>query len=246
MGESSTSWSRPRRVFVDSPVDEAAGAALQFSEDDSRYVGRTLRLRGGDTIEIADGTGRLWEGTLHFEGGRAEARKLTNTHTEAPPVPRVLLASLIKTNRWEWLVEKAAELGVTTLVPIRAERSDVRERDIKRERWLRIARQAARQCGRLHAMCIDNATTLEAGLSALGAHTLLYADEKHRNTPTPALAPAQAVAVAIGPEGGWDASERRLLDERGTAMGLGSTILRAETAAICALSVIRARQERIA
>jgi 16S rRNA (uracil1498-N3)-methyltransferase len=167
----------------------------------------------------------------------------------------VLVAAIYKFDRMEWAIEKCTELGVTQIIPVIAHRTDshLAAATGKRvERWRRIAHEAAQQSRRLAAPRIDEAVKLKSALS-LGslarvatARLLLNENEKSETLREALVAltradGCEALAFAVGPEGGWTEEE---VAEFGRAdwhsVRLGSTILRAETAAIAALAAAAA------
>ncbi len=159
-----------------------------------------------------------------------------------PPLPPVtLFAALFKFDRFEWLIEKATELGVHRIVPVETARSDsglFAAAPKRSERWRRIARESAQQCRRVAAPEIGDAIRL-AAVAFPGRRIRL---EERPGSPNlwDCLQPGDPseVAILLGPEGGWTNPERDRLDAAGWQPAtLGSTILRAETAGIAALAI---------
>ena len=233
------------RLMVDSEslkLDEP-----MLSKEALRHL-KVLRLQNGEQIELFDGRG-AWR-TYAFAGGALSA--VSQIMTAPAPAKRLtLFACVTKGSRWDWTIEKATELGVGRIVPVISERTIVRipasERETKRERWLRIAADAARQCDAKWlpevAAPIDFSSSLELVRSCRCFVGALVSPP-----PRPL---AQAVADAIkdtsktdwgifvGPEGDFTAAELASLLEIAEPTSFGSTILRAETAAIFALSVLK-------
>ena len=220
-------------VFVPDPV------APVVDEADLRHLLDVLRLRAGESVIAADGSGR-WVpcrvSALAPSRGSRRADPGTVLVPDGPPVvedtahPELTVAfAPTKGDRPEWVVQKLTELGVDRLVPLRTSRSVVRwegERGDKAvDRLRRVAREAAAQCRRarlpdLTAVCrLDEVAARSQGVA------LSLADAGGR---APGL---DRPLLAIGPEGGWDPSER---EEFGPPVGLGATVLRAETAAVVA------------
>lgn len=230
-----------RRVVVDA-VPSTSGD-LQLGADAAHYVERVLRLREGDVVELLDGTGRTATARLAWRGGVAWAVDVS-APTDAPEEAElVVVAALIKASRWEWMIEKAAELGATRIVPVSAERSVVqipaKKAAAKVERWARVAAAAARQSGRPRAPEIALPCPLAAALDATAGCAVVRLDF---GGAAEALTTAAAgpVALVIGPEGGFTDAERSLLDARGAVVAaLGPAVLRAETAALAALAAVR-------
>ena len=162
-----------------------------------------------------------------------------------------LFASLIKFERLEWLIEKATELGVSALTPVRAERSEkgLEAAVLKRlGRWNRIAREASEQSRRMRLPNIESPIGLADVLRNAAGHR--YALEETSAPPIlsafpEARQPGDHVALLVGPEGGWTDRERAAIAAAGwTAVSLGHEILRAETAAIAALAIVNAAWQR--
>jgi 16S rRNA (uracil1498-N3)-methyltransferase len=168
-----------------------------------------------------------------------------------PAVHTVLFAALIKFERFEWLLEKATELGVGEVTPVKTERSEkgLEAAALKRiGRWQRIAREASEQSRRARLPIIESpieladALRIEEGhrfaLEEAGARPILTAFPDVRQ-------PGDRVALLVGPEGGWTERERAAIVDAGwTTVSLGERILRAETAAIAALAIVNAAWER--
>lgn len=204
-----------------------------------RHLQRVLRLSDGTKVEVFDGEGSRWEATYIVSGGVGSLVGWV-TLPEIQALPETWLAvALLKPTRWEWLIEKATELGATTVVPLRteltAQRIPAERLESRLGRWRRISDEAARQCGRVDELTIMTPMSL-AELRGVGPERWWMADEAEAERPTPPLRKAEAVGVLIGPEGGWTDSERASLSDRVESFGLGPLILRAETAAVAALS----------
>lgn len=236
-----------RRIFVSDPLD-AQVSDLALDADAAHYLTRVLRLREGTRVDVADGTGRLFEGVLTSvsEGWSLHALRLV--HQEPLRRPCILAASLIKQDRWEWMLEKAAELGVDVVLPLTAERSvvefDGKKLTQRMERWTKIIEGAARQCERLSAVQLEPPTTLADALARYPEATRLMLDEASPRRSWPSIPAVQPILLLIGPEGGWSDDEREQLAQAHVQpCGLGANILRAETAAVAALTLVRAIED---
>lgn len=238
-----------RRIFVSSRIeDEAITWAL--NDEDAHYLTRVLRLPEGSAVDIADGSGRLFQGVLSKATAAWLLTELHLIHEVPLAAPRLLAAALIKGDRWEWMLEKAAEIGADRILPIQADRSVVTIPDQKIEkrlaRWSKIVESAARQCERLNSVTIDAPADLATVLQHTEGMTRLMLDEAVPTHPWPAIERNQAIVVFIGPEGGWTDQERaRLHNHHVMSCGLGDNLLRAETAAIAALTLVRAIDARL-
>ena len=232
-----------RRFFVDRIADGEAA----LGGEDALHLGKVLRARPGQQYELSDGRGVYLAEIVEVAGDRVRFRVLEPVAHSEPAARVTLLASLIKFDRFEWLVEKATELGVETIVPIGAARSEkgLWEAGHKRvERWRRIARESSQQARRAKLPAIEEPRRI--GRVPAGDFRYRYVlEETPGATPLgKALPPAElrrrddAVAVLIGPEGGWTEREREALDSVWQPVSLGGLILRAETAAIAALAIV--------
>lgn len=234
-----------RRRFL---VDRVQDGSAELRGDEARHLGQVLRAEPGQQYEISDGAG-----VYLAEITSVEKRHIVFHVTETLGAPRAasavtLYAALIKFDRFEWLVEKATEMGVAAIVPVNAARSEkgLQEGAHKRaDRWRRIARESSQQARRLRAPEIGDPQSL-AGALACAASPRYFLDEKPG---WPALLnaiplagerrPADSVALLTGPEGGWTDAERAAAIASGwTAVSLGPYILRAESAAISGAAIL--------
>jgi len=233
-----------RRRFL---VEQIRDNAAELRGEDARHLARVLRAEPGQQYEIADGHGVYLAEISAVEKERVIFRVVEALETSPPPVRLTLFAALVKFDRFEWLVEKATELGVASIVPVNAARSEkgLLEAARKRaERWRRIAHESAQQARRLSAPEIGEPRSLAAGMVAAGLRYFL--DEKPGAPPLAAVIPpaserrpSDSVALLTGPEGGWTDAERAAAIASGwTAVSLGPLILRAETAAIAAAGIL--------
>ncbi|MGH9488059.1 MAG: RsmE family RNA methyltransferase [Terriglobales bacterium] len=225
-----------RRRFFASACD---GARARIDGESAHHLTRVLRVQPGQEYELA------WKGALYLgriESARTGAVELTVTAQLAAPQPESALelaAAIFKFDRFEWMLEKATELGMTRLWPVVSRRSDPRlaaAAAARARRWRQIALSAAEQSRR--ATCPDIAAALS--LAALLAHPfagqrLLLSEAKD----APAMAgAAPPLRLLLGPEGGWSEEEASAAAAAGyRPVSLGGRILRAETAALAALAL---------
>ena len=173
-----------------------------------------------------------------------------------PAMPVTLVMSIFKFDHMEWAIEKATELGVASIVPVIARRTDkhLAQAAMKRaERWRRIAHEASQQSRRSDVPVIPDPMKLADRVKAAsGIQRVVLAEQERARTLRALLGEAVDAAgaempeleIAIGPEGGWAPEEAALFDANGwRAVSLGPRILRAETAAIAALAVIGSMME---
>jgi len=230
-----------RRFFVDPP---RAGLS-ELRGEEARHLTRVLRVEPGQKFEVSDNRSVYLAEIAEASGERVIFRILEPIDSPSAPVQITLCAALVKFDRFEWTVEKATELGVDRILPVEAARTEKGLFDASRkrsERWQRIARESAQQSRRAHLPEILPAVRLPAALAIQAAYR--YFLDEATAPPLRSVLPAgrnntDTVALLIGPEGGWTDTERSQASAAGwTAASLGPTILRAETAAVAALSVI--------
>jgi len=226
-----------RRFFVNSIHNSRA----PLEGEDALHLSRVLRAAPGERYEISDNQ-RVY--LAEIESARKDRivfRVLEPVETVSPPADVTLLAALFKFDRFEWMVEKVTELGVARVVPVVAERTErgLDKAAVKRaERWRRIALEASQQSRRARLPEIVDAEPFDRAIARRASRRILL-DELPGGAPLAALEPAADVALLAGPEGGWTDGERHAALAAGwQAATLGSTILRAETAAMAAVAVI--------
>ncbi len=233
-----------RRFFVESIHRGEA----EITGDDAKHLTRVLRIEVGQRYEISDNE-RIW--LAEVESARKEHvtfRVIEPIALQPESVAITLCAALIKFDHFEWMIEKATELGVAHIVPVIATRSDHgldRAAHKRIERWRRIAVEASQQSRRDRLPEISPAVPLRDAL-AHGAGQRLALDESREGVPLLAALPAEktsdaSVAILVGPEGGWTDEERARFAPAGwIPVSLGPMILRAETASMAALAVVQA------
>jgi 16S rRNA (uracil1498-N3)-methyltransferase len=224
-------------------ADEVSGNQAALTGEHADHLVRVLRARVGQEFDIAAGDivrhGRIvtiQEGRVEFELGEDVAT------ARAPDV--TLLLAIFKFDRLEWAIEKCTELGVSRIVPIISRRTDTHlasAAEKRVERWRRIALQAAEQSRRAAPPEIAAPAKLQdAAKQIINSHKIVLAESEQQTLLRDVLA-AQSVAeivLAIGPEGGWADEELRFFEKaEWISASLGSTILRAETAAIAATAI---------
>jgi 16S rRNA (uracil1498-N3)-methyltransferase len=237
-----------RRRFL---VDPIRDNSVELRGDDARHLARVLRAEPGQRYELSDGSGIYLAEIAAVEKDRVTFRVLEPVEPTPEPVRLTLYAALIKFDRFEWLVEKATELGVAAIVPVNAARSEkgLLEAARKRaERWRRIAHESGQQARRLSAPEIVEPLPLAAAIAAAGVGLRYFLDEKAGAPLLLTVIPPAAerrnsdsVALLTGPEGGWTDAERTTVasaPSRWMRVSLGPLVLRAETAAIAAAGIL--------
>ena len=225
------------RFFCIDPVQQYATFAIDARV--AQHV-RVLRLRAGEAITLFDGAG----GEVPAALVRIDKREVLVSTSVRLNVERelsravTLYPAFIANDRFDWLVQKATELGVTAIQPTFTERSQRIPGDVAKrvEHWRSVAIAACEQCGRNQIPKIHAPVTLSDALEAMGDQSLILLDADG-STDISAVTTTSSSAVFIGPEGGFSPSEldalRKRCDHR---LRLGPTVLRAETAAIASLA----------
>jgi 16S rRNA (uracil1498-N3)-methyltransferase len=193
------------------------------------------RVEPGETVELRDGEGLIGSGTLRRKG-KTWVVEPGATERVAPPAPLVLAVGAGDRERFAWLMEKASELGVTTVVPLECERSAgvaTRVRSQHLERLRRHALEAVKQSGAAWATRVDEPMALDTLVGQPPDGTRWLADAA--GAAAPATLVESPVTVVIGPEGGLTHGEReRVLAAGFDAVRLATHTLRFETAALAA------------
>jgi 16S rRNA (uracil1498-N3)-methyltransferase len=235
---------RSPRLFVDPPL--AAGAAIPLAPPQAHYLKDVLRLTPGDRVLVFDGRDGEWDGRLEAVGKRGLALRLeTQTRPQTAGPDLHYLFAPLKRARLDYVVQKAVEMGVARLSPVMTRHTQAERVNVERMRANAI--EAAEQCGILRLPEIAAPVALADALAALEPERLLiFCDEDAPIAdPVAALAAASgaaALAVLVGPEGGFAAEERAMLLARRNIvrLALGPRILRADTAAVAALALVGA------
>lgn len=230
-----------RRFFVDA----IRGGAAELRGDDARHLTRVLRAQPGQLYEITDSRCAYLAEISQARGDSVLFRVLEPVASPELSVSITVLAALIKFDRFEWIIEKATELGVERILPVETARSEkgLLAASAKRgERWARIAKESSQQSRRLRAPAILPAARFDTALATSAGHRFLLdegdAPPLVRVVPSPAERSA-SVALLAGPEGGWTALEHQEAIGAGwQPVSLGPYILRTETAAAAAIAII--------
>lgn len=244
-----------RLIVTPEALDRAAaGADLAIEGDDHHYLSRVLRLTPGAGVEVIDGAGRRAAATVaRIAEQRTELTLDGAVELAARRGPTLVsIVALIKGERMDWAIAKLVELGVDRIVPVRCERCVVKvagdRADSRRERFVRLAGAAARQCGRAELPAIDPIADFADALAGIDCDARLVFSPLASTSIAGALPPdCGSIALASGPEGGFTRAEI----DAATAAGfvptrLGPRVLRAETAAIAALAATSALRGELA
>jgi 16S rRNA (uracil1498-N3)-methyltransferase len=237
------------RRFAIAP-ERVNGERVTFDREETRHLARVLRLRPGDLVIATDGCGR--EYTVRIEGLGAAAGGTVLAvacSTAESPLAVTLVQGIPKGNKMEVIVRAATELGVSRIVPAITSRTVVTLEHgpwvDRGRRWQRVAREAAKQCGRAVVPEVVPPTPLLAALTSTDALRICVWEDERRllgDVLEGVARPVVSATVLIGPEGGLAPDEVDQARARGWSVaGLGVRILRAETAGPAVLAVLQAQ-----
>lgn len=225
-------------------VTESIGSTKEISihsDELANQLSRVFRLKTGDRVVLFDGSGADFECTI-TDFGKSDQKVVTfsvekKSESRSMPVRDIYLyAAIVKKDTFEWIVEKATELGVTNIIPVMAERSE--KKNLNEERLKKIAIEASEQSGRGTVPEIAPIVDLSKALELVAASHVpalafnLEGESLSKQTST------GSVALFIGPEGGWSPEELEMFHaHKIPVVSLGAQVLRAETAVVAALSL---------
>ena len=230
-------------------ADEVSGNRAALVGEHAVHLSRVLRARVGQEFDIATATSVRRGRITHIADSRVEF-ELGEDVPATAAANVTLVLSIFKFDRMEWAIEKCTELGAARIVPLFARRTEAHlaaAASKRAERWQRIARQASEQSRRLTPPEIVPPMPLKDAVALTGDIRILLAETEQAVTLSDALGEhpdGGSVVLALGPEGGWTEAELKTFREAGwVSASLGTTILRAETAAIAAMAVVVAQLE---
>jgi 16S rRNA (uracil1498-N3)-methyltransferase len=225
------------RIFV-----EAIEPQVTVTGEEFHHSIRVVRARAGEEVELFDRTGNAARGVVEtIERDRAVIRTGEALPSRESSLAIHLAMAVIQLEKFELVLQKGTELGVKTFIPLVTERVELRPERYsgKMDRWEKIVFEAVKQCGRTQIPKIEAPATFDQILTRSGTKVLFDADAE---PPTANRQPPTDLTLLIGPEGGWTEDELRAAREHGVHFErLGPRRLRAETAAIAAVSVVASR-----
>lgn len=234
------------RFFVEGV--HAVGERVALAADDARKIATVLRKRSGDRAQIVDSGGTAYAATLEVTGRAVTAALDAVIDADGvEPSPAITIAQAVpKGQKMDLVVEKATELGVHAIVPVRSARVIGHDTSAaKVERWRRIARSAAQQSGRTRVPAVADVLDWDALLRTFSAYDRVYVPwevaepRPLREVLEPEIATLRSLLVAVGPEGGLSHDEvTRAAAAGAVPVSLGRRILRTETAALVVLAAI--------
>lgn len=235
----------PRFLVTPSHV---RGKSFLLTGSEAHHALHVLRKKVGDEIDLFDGKDASYRGRIDaIEGGDLRGTLLENLVSTAWPVRVVLYQALSRGSKWEWMLEKAGEIGVAQIVPVITRRTlikwDSAQSREKVERWNRIALAATKQSGRSDIMEVTLPQLLPESFEANPANALRLIPWEKENARSIHQATqgfkGKEVHVFIGPEGGWESSEVEQAQRANVIpVKLGPTLLRTETAGLIATTLV--------
>lgn len=234
-----------RRFYA--PVDNFISGTVVLDADETRHLSGVLKLRRGEIVQIFDGDGREFRCEIKDVGKISAELQILDEIPPAVPESNLdltLAAAILKGEKFDLVIQKAVELGVTRLAPMQTIRGDVKIKDDakKLERWRKIALEAAKQSGRAKLMPISNVIGFEQLLKSNSEdkEVILFSERDGEEFTLAKI--TKKVTALIGPEGGWDDIELEFARKSGARIfTLGGRILRAETAAIAISAILQHR-----
>jgi 16S rRNA (uracil1498-N3)-methyltransferase len=219
-----------------------------LSEEESHHLVRVLRVRPGDIFMAHDGKGGIYRCRLAKGPGGWHGEIVEKVESQTESALSICLAqSLIKKDKFEWVIQKAVELGIEAIIPVISWRTEIRLDEgglsHKMQRWEKIVAEAFKQSGRKVLPTLHAPLPLETFLQNWSADLRFVLDEAG-GVPLRSLLQekrsARSCYFLVGPEGGWDERDRQLLSTHGvTAVQLGKRVLRTETCPITVLSILQ-------
>ncbi|MBK8305172.1 MAG: 16S rRNA (uracil(1498)-N(3))-methyltransferase [Chloracidobacterium sp.] len=233
-----------RRFFA--PINSFIDNVVTLDADETRHLRDVLRLHVGDEVSVFDGAGNEFACTIS-EIGKKETMLSVKDEIEPSspesPFAITIAATVLNGEKYDLIVQKSVELGVTKLIPLITIRCDVKQKDAARrlERWRRIAMEATKQTGRAKLMEIIEPAAFEKLIDELDSENVVLFSERD-GVDFSSITADKKITALYGPKGGWDDVELKMAAEHDiNIVTLGGRILRAETAAIAITAILQHR-----
>ncbi len=233
-----------RRFFT--PPENFNDKTVTLNADETRHLGDVLRLYVGDKVSVFDGAGKEFACTISEISKKGSLLSVVGEiepSSPESPFAITIAATVLNGEKYDLIVQKAVELGVTRFIPLITLRCDVKQKDAARrlERWRRIAMEATKQTGRAKLMEIADPAAFDKLLNELkDENAVLFSERDGVDFST--ITADKKITALYGPKGGWDDVELKIAAERDIKIvTLGGRILRAETAAIAITAIIQHR-----
>jgi 16S rRNA (uracil1498-N3)-methyltransferase len=234
---------RKPRLFVDAAL--ASGSMVTLERDQSNYLGNVLRLSAGETILVFNGRDGEWQASISGRKRPDTLEIITQTRPQDRLPDLAYVFAPLKHARLDYMVQKAVEMGASTLQPVLTRFTQVSR--VNGERMRANVIEAAEQCGILCIANVAEPVPLDRYLSGRSSHRLLVFCDEAADVANPLQALSgkptpDGIDILIGPEGGFADEERAMLlrQPRTLRLSLGPRILRADTAGVAALALVQA------
>lgn len=237
-----------RRFYA--PPENFLDDGIKLDFEETRHLRDVLRLRTGEKINVFDGAGKEFSCLVEQIGKRETILKILGETSASAPESSfdlTLAVALLKGEKFDLVIQKAVELGVTIFVPLETRRADVKLKDAKEiekklERWRKIVVEAAKQCGRAKLMQIENVQNfrrfIETAADSNRENLVLFSERGGESFA--AVKGGKKLTAVIGSEGGWEDAEIEAARAKDfQIITLGGRILRAETAAISIAAILQ-------
>lgn len=223
---------------------------VRLSLDESKHLRDVLRLRAGDAVSVFDGDGSEFECSI-IETGKNKHPAVLEVLRDASDASResaldfTLAVALLKGEKFDLVIQKATELGVTRIVPLITRRADVKIKNPddgakKLERWRRIVLEAAKQSGRRKLPVVKTPVEFAEFVKTIEGTAFFFSERDGESLANAITDKKNVITAIVGPEGGWEDAEIALArDSRANILTLGGRILRAETAAIAITALMQ-------
>ena len=236
---------RAPRIYTEQAL--GPNATIRLETGPSQHIARALRMQAGDALILFDGSGGQYPASI----SAVEKKAVIATTGAFQEIEREsglaihLGIAISRGDRMDWVIQKATELGVSSISPLLSERTEVKLKgdraDKKALHWRQVAISACEQCGRNRLPAIGPLQSLDSWVDRVQAQLKLVLHPAADPGAGPAVAPA-SIALLVGPEGGLSAAEMAAAEQTGfDALQLGPRVLRTETAPLAAIAVLQAR-----
>jgi 16S rRNA (uracil1498-N3)-methyltransferase len=236
-----------RLTRIYQPQALSSGQIISLSVAATAHLRRVLRLQVGDNFIVFNGEGGEFNAKIIAQNKQTVSAKLGQYEAvnRESPLNIILVQAVLRTDKMDYVLQKAVELGVTRLVPLITAHSTLK---LSKERWQKrylhwqgVISAACEQSGRTRLAALEDPMTFDRGLSDLKADKrLILLPEARQDNPFVSSLPHRSVVVLVGPEGGWSEDEAKLAVAAGySPLRLGPRILRTETAGLVAVSLLQ-------